>query len=247
MKDFLGRGFHLYMDNYFTGIELTRIILINKTFLSGTLRSNRIGIPITLINLPVNKKFSKTIVLDKNIRITKYNDKKVFYQISSFYRNTKITKCRWNGEHKRIPLVVHRFNKNMLGIDKGDQLNSYSTNSRKCSRWLFVKTGLELMLGTVVSNCYIKYKQEFGYKGTITDFRKALIEEKIKKLLPDYRHNSNKQTGNINKIEVLSEHRFVMRMDKKLLNCKFCHDKFQKIYRNTSLSNYIKKNKVLLS
>ena len=34
------------------------------------------------------------------------------------------------------------------------------------------------MLGTVVTNCYIKYKEELGYKGTITDFRKDLIEEK---------------------------------------------------------------------
>ena len=39
---------------------------------------------------------------------------------------------------------------------------------------------MELILGTVVSNCYIKYKEEFEYKGTIIDFRKDLIEEKIK-------------------------------------------------------------------
>ena len=60
--------------------------------------------------------------------------------------------------------MVDQYNKNMLGVDKGDQLNSYSENSRKSLR-LFSKAGLEFILGSVVSNSYTYTKNSMDSKG----------------------------------------------------------------------------------
>ena len=47
-------------------------------------------------------------------------------------------------------------------------------------RW-FAKVGLELILGSYMSNVYILHKKNNLYSGTITDFRKDIIKIKLKK------------------------------------------------------------------
>ena len=82
---------------------------------NGTLRQNRIGIPESLKDSIVLKGYTKTACLENGIRITKYNDKKIIFMISSFYRNTKILKHKWDGSGKKLPAVIEQYNKNMLG------------------------------------------------------------------------------------------------------------------------------------
>ena len=50
-------------------------------------------------------------------------------------------------KRKKSPVVIEQYNKNMLGVDKGDQLNNFTDNSRKSMQW-FAKVGLELILGS---------------------------------------------------------------------------------------------------
>ena len=75
-------------------------------------------------------------------------------------------KPKWDGNGKKLHVVIEQYNKNMLGVDKGDQLNSYTDNSRKSMRW-FAKVGLELVLGSCMSNIYILHKKNNLYSVTI--------------------------------------------------------------------------------
>ena len=72
------------MDNFFTSVELVSLLLEYNTYLTGTLRQNRIGIPESLKDSVVLKGYTKTACLENGIRITKYNDKKIIFMISFF-------------------------------------------------------------------------------------------------------------------------------------------------------------------
>ena len=143
---------------FFTSVELASLLLEYNTYLTETLRQNRIGIPESLKNYVVLKGSIKTACLENGIRITKYNDKKNIFMISSFYRNTKILKPKWDGSGKKMPVVIGQYNKNMLGVDKGGQINSFTDNSRKSMRW-FANVGLELILESCMSNVRILNKK----------------------------------------------------------------------------------------
>lgn len=45
LGDYMNKGHHIYIDNFFTSIHLAEAILGKKTYLTGTIRSNRKEIP----------------------------------------------------------------------------------------------------------------------------------------------------------------------------------------------------------
>lgn len=48
MEEYLNNNVHLYMDNYFTSVEIANLLLENNTYPTGTLRQNRIMNPIRI-------------------------------------------------------------------------------------------------------------------------------------------------------------------------------------------------------
>ena len=76
---------------------------------------------------------------------------------------------------KKIHVVIEQYNKNMLGVDKNDQLNSFMDNSRK-SMWWFANVGFEFIMGSCMSNAYNLHNTNYLYSGNITDFRKDIIK-----------------------------------------------------------------------
>ena len=53
----LGYGYHMYTGNYFTSISLA-MYLNHRTYLTGTTRSNRVGLPE-----PVRRKLRRKVML----------------------------------------------------------------------------------------------------------------------------------------------------------------------------------------
>lgn len=57
MRPYLNKGHHLFMDNFYNSITLSKILLENKTHTTGTLRSNR--------------KFNPTHITSKTVKLKK--------------------------------------------------------------------------------------------------------------------------------------------------------------------------------
>ena len=61
----------------------------------------------------------------------------------SFHRNTKILNPKWDGSGKKIPFVIEQYNKNILGVDKMNQLNRFKeVNVRVCKGRIRAYTGI---------------------------------------------------------------------------------------------------------
>ena len=41
MQKYLGKGHHLYVDNYYTSVSLAKYLLQNETYITGTIRDHR--------------------------------------------------------------------------------------------------------------------------------------------------------------------------------------------------------------
>ena len=54
MKHLIGKGYCLFLDNWYTSVELVRCLLANKTDCIGTLRKNRKGLPKELLAEKLN-------------------------------------------------------------------------------------------------------------------------------------------------------------------------------------------------
>lgn len=50
MGNYLNKGYHLFIDNFFTSIPLAEYLYNKMTFITGTIRKNRAGLPKELVN-----------------------------------------------------------------------------------------------------------------------------------------------------------------------------------------------------
>ena len=238
MELFINDYNHLYIDNYFTSVKLANILMANNTYMTGTFRKNRKGIPETIKTLQVEKGKHKCIMIEKNIYLTKFNSNKETYLISTKYPKIKVTKKKeWSGKEYYLPKVVDQYNYNKVGVDLADQINSYSQQSRKTVKW-YRKVAFDMILGVSISNIFLINKKFCGYVGTITDFRKSLIKE----ILFHYKIDDKNE-----KVEIKENHRFVTSFTTKLKRCQFCYeDKFKKFGSSVAKNSSRKTNSYCL-
>ncbi|UYV72122.1 ZKSCAN1 [Cordylochernes scorpioides] len=71
----LGKGYHLITDNFFTSINLAKDLLDSHTYLTGTIRTNRKGLPKTLTSAKLGVDESLYMV-NNNLLALAYKEKK---------------------------------------------------------------------------------------------------------------------------------------------------------------------------
>jgi len=54
-KNYLGKGRHVVMDNYYNSLNMSKILLNKKTHTTGTLRKNRKGNPKAVTSAKLKK------------------------------------------------------------------------------------------------------------------------------------------------------------------------------------------------
>uniref|UniRef100_A0A1B0BN12 PiggyBac transposable element-derived protein domain-containing protein n=1 Tax=Glossina palpalis gambiensis TaxID=67801 RepID=A0A1B0BN12_9MUSC len=119
----LNKGHHIFVDNFFTSVELARYLYSMGTFLTGTIRRNKKCIPDDLQQTNVNevKYFRNNEVLfcafrEKRLPVllisTKAEDEDV-----------TITKNRHGREiSSKKPAIVQSYNVFMDGVDESDKM-----------------------------------------------------------------------------------------------------------------------------
>lgn len=156
MQPYLNKGHTIYVDNYYSSVELAEDMLRNRTHVVGTLRNNRKGNPTEVIG----KKLKKGEYIWKrreNIVVGKWRDKRDVLVISTCHKFELTPVANRNGNEKMKPNIVADYNQFMSGVDRADQMLSYYSTPRKTIRW-YLKLFYHLLDIYIWNACWL-YKK----------------------------------------------------------------------------------------
>ena len=186
-RDLVGKCYHVYMDNFFSGVSLFRDLLQDKVYATGTLRSNRKQFPTDLI--PFVKKGLPTrgdieFRQDGNLVVFVWQDTKAVVIMSSAHDPTTtatVRRKKVNGNVVSVtcPKSIVDYNQHMGGVDRGDQLRKYyhvRMKSRKAYRYIFW-----FLFEVCILNSYVLHRYSPCISKTLTylEYRTQLAKELI--------------------------------------------------------------------
>jgi hypothetical protein len=122
----------IYTDNYFNSPAVARKLLDEKTYLCGTVKSNRKNLP----QIPKLKKGDVSAFhSDSGVMVEGWKDRRIVKMISTGMEHDMVEVTSKSGEKKRKPLTIINYNKLARGIDLSDmQIHMYDMN-RKSFKW----------------------------------------------------------------------------------------------------------------
>ena len=194
MDGLLQKGYRLFVDNYYNSFELARHMIKEKTYICGTLRSDRTSNPLAV----TKAKLKKGEVVQRSrdgVTVAKWKDKRDVLTISNMHSVEMVPTTNKRGEKKQKPNIVRDYNAGMSGVDKADQMISYYDSLRKTVRW-YKKVGLHV-LDILMHNAYalnVKYGSDSDV--TLLKYREFVIKSlmglenqpKLKLATPDNIH-----------------------------------------------------------
>ena len=143
----LVRGhYHIYMDNYFTGIPLFKELLNDGLYACGTIKSNRKGWPSAFHpKLLKNQGDYQVCELGKtNLVATCWHDKRQVNVLSTNSAPNDIVNIERRQKTREVkivpaPVAVQNYQAYMNGIDHADQLRMQYTCARKSRKyWKYI-------------------------------------------------------------------------------------------------------------
>ncbi|KAI4884540.1 hypothetical protein NFI96_026632 [Prochilodus magdalenae] len=187
---FLGTGYILYCDNFYTSPTLFRDLYKMRMGACGTVRENRSGYPRTQANCLTKRseRGSMRWLRQGPLLFVKWVDTKevsICSTIHKAYDGDRISRRQrqangtWEAREFHLPAPVKAYNKYMGGVDLSDQRLQNYTTRRKTYRWY--KTFFFHFLDMAVVNAYLLYREQCEGKSrkavSHLDFRKKLCEE----------------------------------------------------------------------
>ena len=155
-------GKNLYFDNFFTSIELLEKLKLQNIIATGTIRSDRAGIPP---HFTVKEKMErgnfKSIIVSNTI-IFKWMDTKHVFLASNNCEDNKVvpvSRQLKSGQYITIncPKAINDYNKFTRGVDRFNQRISYYTFDHRSRRnWLRL---FIFFLNASIFNSFICYNQ----------------------------------------------------------------------------------------
>ena len=215
MNGFFGKGHHLFTDSYYNSVPLTRYLTENQTYISGTLRKDRVDNPKSVTNSKL-KKGQWIYACDNEVTVTKWKDKREVLVISNAHVPEMIQAPNRNGKMKIKPNIVRDYNDGMSGVDRSDQMMSYNSAMKKSLRWN-KKVGTHL-LEMMVHNSHYLFKKGTNTKMTITTFK----EHSVRWLLGEMTTANNLQpVANFHYLHPIPS---TGKKDKPTRKCICCHE-----------------------
>ncbi|XP_031358920.1 piggyBac transposable element-derived protein 4-like [Photinus pyralis] len=198
MKDYLNKGHVLHMDNFYNSVRLTTLLSEMKTYLCGTLRSNRKGNPKVVIAEKL-KRGELTWKRKGTVVVCKWKDKRDVLVISNKHKvDMELVRNR-NGKTSLKPNIVSDYNNGMSGVDRSDQMLSYYSALRKTIRW-HKKVALHIF-EIYIHNAYIIYRNATSSKITSLQFREKVVESLLGENMP--KPNKKPNPGSFHYLESL--------------------------------------------
>ncbi|KAM9296217.1 piggyBac transposable element-derived protein 4-like [Gastrophryne carolinensis] len=144
MTPLLGRGYHLYVDNFYSSIPLFRALYSLDTPACGTINLNRKGLPRSMLQKKLNRGESYALRSNELLAV-KYMDKKNVIMLTTIHDESVMT-VRQRGPRPpyQKPRCIKDYNKFKGGVDKTDQILTYYNAARKSRAW-YKKVAIHLV------------------------------------------------------------------------------------------------------
>ncbi|XP_034023560.1 piggyBac transposable element-derived protein 4-like [Thalassophryne amazonica] len=170
---FLGHGYHLYVDSFYTSPKLFKDLFAMKIGACGTYREHQKECPRTQNNTLTKKDPRGTIrwIRDGPLVFVKWMDIREVAVCSTIHpaftgetvaRRFKDQDGQWVSENVLCPNPVTQYNKNMGGVDLSHQLIQYYTVHHKTMHWY--RTLFYHFLDIAATNAYILHKEYYQDK-----------------------------------------------------------------------------------
>lgn len=180
-------GLHVFTDRYYSSPELSRELLKMNCLHTGTVMTNRVGLPVGLKQHQKRLKRGDMFSMRKgNTLVVSWKDKRVVTMISTKHKGSN--KYKTNVESKwpnqpsiDKPNVVLDYTKHMGAVDRSDHFISNYQFLRKSKKWY--RKMFFWLLEICIINSYLLYKevQLTNNKKPMkhADFRYSLIKELV--------------------------------------------------------------------
>lgn len=190
MKAYEHQGYHIFMDNFYASPELFVNLWGRYIGATGTLRVRRKGVPAELKSKTISgrkmEKGEMKVMNNQGIMLgVRYEDRKSVLLLSTVedvqLEEVESRKKRWDGEVVRRPRLVNQYNKYMGGVDRADQLLSYSPFKVKTLKWW--KRVWFHMVNVALTNSFILYRERTDDR-VLKDgrtFRKDIVQSMVEK------------------------------------------------------------------
>lgn len=220
MDRLLNEGHALFMDNFYNSFTLASRLLSMNTYCTGTLRKNRKCNPKEIETAKLNK--GETVgKYAEGVLIGKWRDKRDVLYISTEFENEMATINNKFGQELKKPLPIIKYNANMKGTDRQDQMMSYYPLERKTLRWykkIFVH-----IIHMCLTNSYMLYNKNRIEKGlkkvTLFKFRLEVIEELLPAKLPVISPRAKRPVSH----ELIKNDETCKKGFTKRKNCRVCY------------------------
>ena len=205
------RNHHVYFDNFFSSVQLLLNLAKDGIYACGTLRSNRVGFPVDLIQHVQKGLTSRGDYITRQCKsaqspnwvrnnkqssrlaVSVWQDNRPVVVVATNCdptQTTHVQRYQKDGTRSSVPCPssIALYNKYMSGVDHNDQLRGYysvRTKGKKCYKYIWW-----FLFDVALTNMYILAKQYSPLKITsVKQFRTSIARS----IIGDY--SSRKRRG----------------------------------------------------
>jgi hypothetical protein len=171
--NYFNKGYHLFVDNFYTSVPLAEYLYSVGTYITGTVRANRKYLPQAIkdkFGVGITKFFKSGFLLLCGFREKKSQKKQVILLSTNSNPTTSEVRRRLRGqEEERViekPDMILEYNKFMGGVDVHDMMLYTYLDERKTLK--YYKKVIFNVMNRMVLNAYILYQENIKPRKPMT-------------------------------------------------------------------------------